>query len=95
MTKSFSEDQRAFYHTYGLAMAFWAEVWADLGDHFMRIAGLPEKVGSPLYSSARSFLGRVDMLSAVVPPARTVPDGRKFLTRAVNIAKNWSGGHGS
>ena len=89
MAKSFDEDQKEFYHNYGLAMAFWAEVEADLGDHFMRIARLPEKIGGPIYYSARSFLGRVDMLSACLPLAKTVPDGRKFLTRAVNLAKSW------
>lgn len=87
--RTFFEGRRDFYHQYGSTLAYWAAIEEHLGLYFIQIAGLHPDVGWAIYHSSRSFLGRVDMLSACIPHAKTVPAGREFLLRAVTISRQW------
>lgn len=89
-THSFVESTRDFYHAYGAAMASWAEIESSMGYYFEKIGNLEPNLAHAVYYSARSFLGRADMLSASIPFAKTVPDGRKFLMEVVKLTRGWS-----
>lgn len=86
----FGVDQKEFYHAYGSAMGQWSQIEYTLGDYFIHITGLEERLGRKVFFSARSFLGRVEMLEAAIPFAKVVPSGREFLTGTVLKVRKWA-----
>jgi hypothetical protein len=84
------EIDGAFYLAYGRAMAGWSSVERSLGGVFARITHLSDPVATAVYYSAKSLQGRVEMVRAVIPFARTVPPGREFLTRSCSLISSWS-----
>jgi hypothetical protein len=90
MTVSMDDLDGEFYLAYGRAMGNWARLERQLGEIFLRITRMPHAMGLATYYSAKSFAGRVDMVQAVIPFAKTLPDGHKFLDRCTAIATTYS-----
>lgn len=84
------DDEREFYQAYGAAMANWAGLEYELGNLFISLTGLPERMGRAIFFSARSFLGRADMITECIPFVRTVPDGKRYLVDLVKLARKWA-----
>lgn len=93
MSASFDELRDAdkdFYLVYGETMAAWAMLERSVCDLFGRMIGLPDKRAKALFFSANSFNGRAAMAQSAVQFAKTVPEGREFLTRYIRLAKDYS-----
>jgi hypothetical protein len=86
---SMREEDKEFYYVYGRAMSNWADIEVALGNLFLAITGMPAELGRPVFFSARSFLGRAEMLASAIPTAKTVPAGKRFLSEAVTLARTW------
>lgn len=80
-----------FYLAYGRAMGSWAELERSLCLAFTRIAEIPQPLAWSVFYSARSLQGRVEMLQATIPHARTLPAGKDFLTRSSRLVSKWAG----
>lgn len=87
----FGEIDKTFYLQYGRAMANWAQLENSMAGVFSRLTKIEGRMSGDIFYSARSFLGRADMLHACVPHARTLPAGREFLTRSINRAMGYAG----
>jgi hypothetical protein len=85
----FDARERAFYLAYGEAMAHWAELEHYLGNLFIILTGLAPDLGRSIFYSARSFLGRADMVTACIPFAKTLPQGMAFLDGVVKRARQY------
>lgn len=86
----FAPDENEFYRAYGQAMNYWGQLEGTLGTIFYRVVGTEEAVAMAVYYSARSFLGRADMLSSVVDHAKTTPDGKAFIRGALKLARGYA-----
>lgn len=86
----FGVDQKAFYHAYGAAMGQWSQIEYTLGNYFIHITGMDERLGRKVFFSARSFLGRIEMLEAAILFAKVVPSGREFLTGSILKVRKWA-----
>jgi hypothetical protein len=89
MNWNLRENQEKFHQAYGAAMGQWAGVENALSYLFVRLTGTPEGMGRDLFFSARSFLGRVDMLAACISHVQDLPEAKDFLRELVKKAGNW------
>jgi hypothetical protein len=77
---SFDDDSESvnahdqFHNAYGAVMTAWARVEGCLFYWFMSASGMEEPLARAIYFSAKSFMGRRDMLRAAIPFSRLDED---------------------
>jgi hypothetical protein len=80
-----------FIKAYGEALLEWSYVENRLSRWFGHLTGLSHAMARAVFYSARSFQGRSDMLSAVIPAASIANEGaRRFIHDALFKAINYS-----
>jgi hypothetical protein len=82
--------EERFYVAYGRAMAAWSYLEGSLGELFSRLSGMAQPLARDVFYSAKSFSGRADMVRACIPHAKTIPEGREFMTKLVLRSLDYS-----
>jgi hypothetical protein len=90
MGSDVSDPERDFYVTYGRTMASWAMLEMSLYLLFLRLTGMRRPMGMAVFYSARSFLGRSEMVSACIDHVRDIPAAKAFLRGAIGRANSYA-----
>lgn len=89
--KEVMEAADAFHLSYGHTMAAWGILESHLFSWFHYVSGIEnENMARTIYYSAKSFLARMDMLSAALRASQLKTDQIAFLKGAIKTARIYS-----
>jgi len=64
------EHLEAFHLKFGQLLAAWSHIESAFAEHFIRMLGADHSVARAIFFAPRSFLGRVDLIKAVLRSQR-------------------------